>query len=233
MPTLVIANKVYSSWSLRPWILMRELNLPFEEVLIPFGPTFDDPEWKAKVKRYSAAGKVPALVDDGITVWESLAIIEYLADKHPGAGIWPKDVAARAYARSISSEMHAGFQALRGACPMNVARRFPTKDRGPGVEADVARIAAIWREARERFGVPAGGPFLFGAFCAADAMFAPVAVRLRAYGITVDAVGEAYVDAVLNTTAYQAWREAALQEPWIVDEDEVDERPLQDFRKLD
>jgi glutathione S-transferase len=225
---LIIANKVHSSWSLRPWILLSAFNIPFEEVLIPFGPSFDDPEWKAKVKAYNPAGKVPAIVDGDVQVWESLSIMEYIADKHPELAIWPRERAARAFARNIASEMHAGFSALRNACPMNLGKRHASKDRGPKVAADVARVTAIWNEARSRWG--SGGPFLFGAFTAADAMYAPVATRLRSYSISVDPVSEAYCDAIYAHPAFVSWRKAALAEPWIVPEDEADEPVLENYR---
>lgn len=226
---LVIANKCYSSWSLRPWLLLTEFGIPFEEVLIPFGPSFvEDAGWKRAIAAFTPAGKVPVLIDGELQVWETLAIMEYLAERHSEHAIWPGDPAARAMARAISSEMHASFSALRGACPMNLAWVHPVRDRGPKVAADVARISAIWREARERFG--ADGPFLFGAFSAADAMFAPVVARFSGYSIPLDPVGASYVAAVTATKGYQAWREAALSEPWIVAEDEVDEPLLTDFR---
>ncbi len=225
---LVVGNKCYSSWSLRPWLLMRALNLPFEEVLLPFGPTMDDPAWKAKLAAYTPGGKVPVLVDGTTQVWDSLAIIEYLAECHPQAGVWPKDKAARAFARCIASEMHAGFNGIRGACPMNLGKRYASKDRGSRVAADVARLSAIWNEARANHG--AGGPFLFGAFSAADAMFAPVATRIRTYGIKVDAVSEAWIEAIHTHPAFVAWRDAALQEPWIVAVDETDEPASENFR---
>ena len=229
---LIIANKLHSSWSMRPWLLLSAFNIPFEEILIPFGPTFSDPDWKAKVRVHNPAGKVPALVDgDGdqaLQVWESLSIMEYIADKHPELAIWPRDRAARAFARNISSEMHAGFSALRNACPCNLGKRHPPKDRGPGVAADVARITAIWNECRARFG--AGGPFLFGHFTAADAMFAPVCTRFRTYSIALDPVSEAYCEAIYANPAFVNWRNAALAETWIVPEDEADEPVLEDFR---
>lgn len=225
---LVIANRNYSSWSLRPWLLLTQFGIPFEEVVVPFGPTFNDPAWKRVIGEYSPAGKVPILIDDAIQVWESLAIMEYIADIRPDLPIWPRDPAARAMARSVASEMHASFSALRGACPMNLAWVHPARDRGPGVAADVARIVAIWRQARESFG--ADGPFLFGAFSAADAMFAPVVARFVGYSIPLDPVCAAYVVAVTATEGYQAWRDAALAESWIVAEDEVDEPILTDFR---
>lgn len=225
---LLIGNKVHSSWSLRPWILMTHFKIPFEEILIPFGPTFDDPDWKAKVRAHNPQEKVPALVDGDVTVWESLAIMEYLADRFPEKAIWPRDIKARALARAISCEMHAGFSALRGTCVMNLGKKHPPKDRGPAVAADVKRITQIWNDARARFGV--SGPFLFGEFSAADAMYAPVTARFRTYSIAVDPVSEDYISAVQATPAYQAWRDQALQEPWIVPLDEADEPVLENYR---
>ena len=229
MPTLVIGNKCHSSWSLRPWILMRQLGDPFDEVLVPFTDPIDTPEWKAQVRKYSPAGKVPALVDGDVAVWDSLAIIEYVAEMRPDLPVWPRERAARAMARSISAEMHSGFSALRSACPMNLGKRYAEKDRGAAVARDVARVTEIWRTARERYG--AEGPFLFGQFGAADAMYAPVVTRLDTYSIPVDSVSRAYMDAVLGTAAFQEWRAAALTETWIVPEDEVDEEPIATFRK--
>jgi glutathione S-transferase len=225
---LIIANKVHSSWSMRPWLLLTHFGIPFEEVLIPFGPTFDDPDWKRQVKAHNPAGKVPALVDGATQVWESLSIMEYVADLRPDLAIWPKDRAARALARSISSEMHAGFSAMRNACPVNLGKRHAPKDRGPKVAADVARITQIWNDCRAHHG--AGGPFLFGQFTAADAMYAPVCTRLRSYSISADPVSEAYCDAIYALPAFKAWRDAALKEPWIVPEDEMDEPVLENYR---
>ena len=229
MPTLVIGNKCHSSWSLRPWLLMKEFGIPFEEVLIPFMDPIASPEWKAKLRPYSPAGKVPALVDDGLQVWDTLAIVEYLAEKHADLPIWPRDRAARAMARSIAAEMHSGFGALRSACPMNMGKKFPAKDRGPEVAKDVARILEIWATARERFGE--GGPFLFGAFSAADAMYAPVVTRFVTYSIPLDETGGTYSLAILSLPSFEEWKQAALDEPWIVPEDELDEEPLEDYRR--
>lgn len=225
---LLIGNKCHSSWSMRPWLLMSALGIPFEEILIPFAHPIDNPEWRAKIAPWSPSGKVPALTDGEIKVWETLAIMEYLAERFPEKGVWPKDVAARAMARSIASEMHAGFGALRNACPVNLGKRHPARDRGPAVAKDVARITAIWNECRARFGQ--GGPFLFGAFTAADAMYAPIATRLRTYSIAADPVSEAYIDAIHALPAFVAWREAALKETWIVPEDEADEPVLENYR---
>lgn len=229
---LIIGNKLHSSWSMRPWLLLKAFGVPFEEVLIPFGPTFDDPDWKRQIKAHNPAGKVPALVDGEIQVWESLAIMDYVADLRPDLAIWPRDRAARALARSIAAEMHAGFSALRSACPVHLGKIFAPRDRGPKVAADVARVTAIWNDARSRFGAKdaGGGPFLFGSFTAADAMYAPVCTRLRSYSIAVDPVSEAYCDAIYAHPAFVEWREAAIQEPWIVPEDEPDDPVLTNFR---
>jgi glutathione S-transferase len=229
MMKLVIGNKLYSSWSMRPWLVMRAFGIPFEELLVPFGQAATDPAWKAQIAAYTPAGKVPALVDGSITLWETLAIIEYLAESHPDLPIWPRDKMARAMARAIANEMHAGFQALRGACMMNLGKRFASRDRGEAVSGDVARIVALWKEARECYG--AAGPFLFGSFSAADAMYAPVTARLRGYSIKVDRMSEAYIDAVQAHPAYQQWRKEALAEPWIIASDEVDEPVLENYRK--
>ena len=229
MPTLVIGNKCHSSWSLRPWILMRQLGVPFDEVLVPFTDPIDTPEWKAQVRKYSPAGKVPALVDGDVAVWDSLAIVEYVAEMRSDLPVWPRERAARAMARSISAEMHSGFSALRSACPMNLGKKYGEKDRGAAVARDVARITEIWRAARERYG--AEGPFLFGQFGAADAMYAPVVTRFDTYSVPVDPVSRAYMEAVLGTAAFREWRAAALAETWIVPEDEVDEEPIATFRK--
>lgn len=223
---LLIGNKCYSSWSLRAWLLMRATGIAFTEQLV----LLDEPGFKEAI--FAAApgsgGTVPTLVDGEIAVWETLAICEYLHDTQPQAGIWPRDKAARAHARAISSEMHAGFMALRSACPMNLGKRFAARDRGPGVARDVERLTGLWRQARERFG--AGGPFLYGAFSAADAMFAPVVTRLDTYGIAVDPVSRDYMQAVLALPAYREWLAAALAEPWIVAQDEVDEPALVNLR---
>lgn len=205
---LIIGNKLYSSWSLRPWILMKALNLPFTETVIPLS----QPDTKKNILEHSPSGKVPLLIDGEVRVWESLAIMEYLAEKHPGAGVWPKDQRARAHARAASSEMHAGFQALRQTCPMNLGRKFAPQALSVDAKDNVARIEALWGEARATFGT--GGPFLYGAFSAADAMFAPVVTRLDTYQIPVAAGTRAYLTAMLQHPAFVAWRLAALKEPW-------------------
>ncbi len=214
---LVIGNKNYSSWSLRPWLAMRHLDIPFEEVLIPL----DQPDTKARILTHSPGGKVPVLVDGDLTVWESLSILEYLAEKFPEKGVWPVPPAARAHARSITCEMHAGFMALRSACPMNLRKQFAYRDRGADVTRDAVRLQQMWAECRRRFGRE--GPFLYGRFSAADAMFAPVVTRFETYSIPVDDEVRAYMDAVLSTPAFLEWKAAGVQEPWVLEHDEVDE----------
>lgn len=213
---LVVGNKLYSSWSLRPWLVAAHFGFAFEETVIPL----DQPDTKEAIRRFSPAGRVPCLVDGDITVWESLAIIEYLAEKAPDQAIWPRDRAARALARSISNEMHAGFLALRKACPMNLRRTFAYRDFGADAARDAVRIVEIWRDARSRYG--AGGPFLFGEFTAADAMYAPVVVRFQAYGWPVEPDTRSYMDAVQALPAFVTWAEAARKEPWILQADEIE-----------
>ncbi len=225
---LIIANKTYSSWSMRPWLVLKHFDINFDEVLIPFGETFDDPNWKAVVSQYTPAGKVPALLDGDIKVWETLAMIEYIAELYPHLAIWPKDKAARSMARAISSEMHAGFGALRNACPMNLGKKHASKERGAGVMSNVERICALWKTAREQFG--SNGQFLFGEFSAADAMFAPVTTRLMTYSIDVDAHSQDYIAAIYALPAFKEWQKAALNERWIVPLDEADEPILENYR---
>ena len=223
---LVIANKAYSSWSLRPWILMKMLGIPFTEDVIPL----DTPEFRPRVDAYHAGSTVPNLVDGDVTVWESLAIMDYLAERFPDKAVLPQDRKARAFARTIASEMHAGFRGLRQACPMNVRKIHPAKDRGEAVAKDVARITHLWNKALATYGKPSGqGPFLFGAFTAADAMFAPVVTRLVTFSITVDAASKAYCDAVLGSAAFRQWHTEAMAETWVVAYDEADEPMLGAF----
>jgi glutathione S-transferase len=229
---LTIANKLYSSWSLRPWLLMRALDIPFSETVIPLYR----PDSKARLAAISPTGKVPVLGDGSIKVWESLAILEHLAEKFPEKPVWPRDAAARAHARAISAEMHAGFTALRSTCPMNLAKRFaPRAHWGAEVTRDVSRIEAIWREARSQFAGratgAAAGPFLYGAFSAADAMFAPVVTRLDTYRLPVSAESRAYMDAILAHPAFVEWRTAALAEPWDLPHYEEGHTPEIDFRQ--
>ena len=206
--TLVLANKAYSSWSLRPWILLVQFKIPFEEVVIPM----DRPETREAMLKYAPTGKCPSLHDGRISVWESLAIVEYVAEAFPEKPIWPRSKAARALARSLASEMHAGFQALREACPTNFRRAPKPIALRDEVKADVARIEAAWAHARETHGK--AGPFLFGRFSAADAMFAPVVNRFHAYAAPVSPATRAYIDAVMALPAWKAWIADAAAEPW-------------------
>ena len=203
-PTLVIGNKNYSSWSLRPWLAMKVAGIPFAEHRIPlYGPGS-----KAQILAYSPAGKVPCLADGDLRVWDSLSICEYLAEKHPG--LWPQDPAARALARSVSAEMHSGFANLRAKMSMNIRKRYPGLGRTPESMADVARIVSLWSDCRARYGK--GGRFLFGAVSIADAMYAPVVLRFRTYEVELPADCRAYSDAVLALPAMQDWIAAAMAE---------------------
>lgn len=211
--TLYIGNKNYSSWSFRPWIAMTAAGIPFEEVLIPF----DFPAGNPRFKDISPTARVPVLHHGDVRVWESLAIIEYVAELFPDKGIWPTSAADRAVARAISMEMLSDFRALRGACPMNIRRPKRVIDLPAGVMDDVARIETIWRELRQK----SGGPFLFGQFSGADAMFAPVVNRFDVYDLVRDEETLAYMNAMKAHPAWLKWQEAALQETWIVPEDEA------------
>jgi glutathione S-transferase len=213
---LLIGNKNYSSWSLRPWIAMKVAGIAFAEQVI----SLDAADFADRVRKISAAGKVPALADGETQVWESLAILDYLAEKFPQACLWPAEQKARAHARSIAAEMHAGFTPLRRHYPMNVRR--PVKRREPIAEVvgHINRIEAMWTDCRTRFGQT--GPFLFGAFGAADAMYAPVVSRFHTYAVDVGPVVRAYMEAVMGLPAWAEWRAAALQEPWVLPSDEVD-----------
>lgn len=214
---ITIGNKNYSSWSLRPWIAMREKGLEFGETIIPL----DQEDTASRILAGNPAGRVPFLKHNGLLIWESLAILEYLADAFPDKGFWPKDRAARALARCVANEMHAGFQALRNACPMNLRRPKKQLVVPETVLLNVQRIEAIWRQCRETFGD--GGPFLFGEFCNADAMYAPVVTRFDTYMLPVADDTREYMDAVMGTRAFREWKEAALKESWIVPSDEVPE----------
>lgn len=213
---LTLGNKNYSSWSFRPWIGMKVAGIAFEEEVI----SLNAEDFKARVGRISGSGKVPVLADGNVHVWESLAILEYAAEKFPGAGLWPADPAARALARSIASEMHGGFVPLRRHLPMNMWRPVMTRELTAEADANVRRIEAIWTDCRNRHG--GGGPFLFGPFGAADAMFAPVVSRFHTYAVEVNASSHRYMEAVMGLPAWAEWLAAALREPWILPEDEVD-----------
>ena len=213
---LVIGNKNYSSWSFRPWLAMKVASIAFEETLI----SLEAPDFKSRVMALGGAGRVPTLIDGDTCVWELLAILEYLAEKFPAAALWPEPAAARAHARAVASEMHAGFAALRRQLPMNIRRPVIPRALDTDATGDVARIEAIWSECRSRFGT--GGPFLYGAFTAADAMFAPVVWRFHTYAVEVSAVAQAYMRALMTLPAWNEWREAARLEPWVLPHDEVD-----------
>jgi glutathione S-transferase len=212
--TLVIGNKNYSSWSMRPWVLMRQLGIPFEEKKLRFHST----EWDGEIERWSPSRLVPVLWNGDQTVWDTLAIAEALHEWFPEKGVWPNDAAARAFARSASAEMHSGFRDLRGAMPMNIRSSYPGKGMSPAVQANIDRIEKLWKEARARFG--SGGPFLFGAFSAADAMFAPVTTRFRTYAVKLSPESQRYCDAVLAAPGVRAWVDDAVKEKEFVQDDE-------------
>ncbi|MFN3819820.1 glutathione S-transferase family protein [Blastomonas sp.] len=203
--TLFTANRNYSSWSLRPWVLMRGLGIDFEDRLVPFG----GPDNSAEFRSFAPNGKVPCLHDDGTVVWDSLAIIEYLAERHQG--VWPSDATARAWARCAAAEMHSGFSALRNICPMSVGVRAQLHDIPPALQADIDRISEIFCEGLDRF----SGPWLAGTdFTAVDAFFAPVAFRVRTFGLRLDDRTAAWVGRMLGHPAMFAWESAALAETW-------------------
>ncbi|MBM3531789.1 MAG: glutathione S-transferase family protein [Alphaproteobacteria bacterium] len=213
--TLIVGNKNYSSWSMRPWLALKRTGAAFEEIVIPL----DRPETRAEIFKHSPSGFVPTLKDDELTVWDSLAICEYLAEKFPGAALWPQDPSARAVARSVSAEMHSSFSALRTNMPMNMRANLPGKGRAPGVQEDVNRISAIWRDCRARFG--SGGPYLFGSFSIADAMYGPVVSRFVTYQVELDADAKAYVNTMWADPALAAWAESARREPWVIEKSEL------------
>lgn len=213
--TLVIGNRNYSSWSMRPWVLMRAKQIEFEEIQIRL---FQPDSLKRKLT-YSPAGKVPALIAGGVHVWESLAILERLAELFPDSELWPSHDSARAVARSVSGEMHAGFEALRTHMPMNCRARLPGLGRGPGVAEDIERVCELWRDCRSRFGQD--GDFLFGEFGNADAMFAPVVTRFQTYAVELGDVEARYAKSVLAHPAVAEWMEAAAAEPWTVERYEL------------
>jgi glutathione S-transferase len=213
---LVIGNKNYSSWSMRPWLALRANDIAFDEVFIPLYTGDAD---KRRILDFTPSGKVPALIDGDITIWDSLAIIEYVAERFPQSRIWPEDRARRAHARSISAEMHSGFAALRNECGMNLHRPVRAVALSADARADVARVEQIWIDCRERYGK--FGPFLFGAFGGADAMFAPVVHRFRSFAIAVAPEAQAYMDTMMALQAFQQWTSAALAETLIIDKFET------------
>jgi|SRR5580704_8547709 glutathione S-transferase len=211
---LYIGNKNYSSWSLRPWLALTWAGIPFEERLIPLGGPGYGQSKIPEVLAVSPSGRVPALAVDGITVWDSLAIAEWAAEHAPAAHLWPDDARARALCRSVTCEMHAGFPALRRDLAMNVRRRTTARAWADDTRADLARVEQLWAATRERHG--AAGPFLFGARTVADAFYAPVATRLRTYGVAVEPATQAYCEAIFADPAFRAWEAAAEAEPWVI-----------------
>jgi glutathione S-transferase len=214
---LAIGNKNYSSWSMRPWLALRANDIPFAETVIPLYT--DNPADKQQILNFSRAGKVPVLVDGDITVWDSLAIIEYIAERYPEKKLWPDDVATRAHARSVCAEMHSGFVALRSECGMNLHRPVRPVALSADALANVARVQEIWRECRTRYG--AGGPFLFGRFGAADAMYAPVVHRFRTFAIEVGLEAKAYMDTMMALPAFQEWTRDGLAETLVIEKFET------------
>jgi glutathione S-transferase len=206
---LVIGSKNFSSWSLRGWLALEHTGAPYEEIFVSFG----DPDWREQIKRHSPSGKVPYLIDGALGIWDSLAIVEHLHEKFPAANLWPRDPAARALARSVVAEMHSGFTALRSNMPMDLQENAPGKGHTPEALADAARVQEIWRACRSRFG--AGGPYLFGAFSAADCFYAPVVFRFLSYGVPLDATAQGYCDAILTHPIVKKWRDAGLKEPHV------------------
>ncbi len=214
---IVIGNKNYSSWSMRPWVLAKEAGIPFEEVQLKFNEA-DGGLTVVGIERFGVAGKVPVLVIDGEPVWDSLAICETLAERFPEKHLWPADARARQVARSICAEMHSGFQAMRGAMPMNIRSLYPGKGMNDKSRRDIDRILALWTSCREKFGK--GGAMLFGRFSVADAYFAPVVMRFRAYAVELPPVPRAYSEAVLALRSVREWMDGARQETEFVAEDE-------------
>ena len=211
---LLIGNKNYSSWSLRPWLALKHFEVPFEEEQL----LLNGPGWKQAMLEQSPTGRVPVLIDGDLRIVESLAIIEYVADLVPERDVWPRDRELRALARSAAAEMHSGFTALRAAAPMNLRASHPNKVSLDSVAADLKRIETIWGDLLQR----SGGPFLGGSFCGADAMFAPVATRIRTYALPVPDFAAEYVEAIYALLEFQEWLAAALREAWVVDDDEID-----------
>lgn len=211
---LLIGNRNYSTWSLRPWLVLRHFEIPFEDEVLQLSGE----GWRDVLAARSPTAKVPVLIDGDLVVPETIAIIEYLADRFPDRAIWPANVAERARARAAACEMHAGFTALRSHAPMNLRASHPGKVDGDAVAADLRRIETLWTDLLNR----SGGPYLFGDFTAADAMFAPVATRIRTYDLAVSDRANRYVEAIYSLPAFQDWLGMALHEPWIVDNDEID-----------
>lgn len=211
---LIFANKNYSSWSLRPWLVLKHFGIAFDEEMA----LLNGEGWQENIRKKSPTGKVPVLVDGDVVVPETIAIIEYLNDKYPAKGIWPSNRVERALARAAAAEMHGGFTALRNAAPMNLKASHPGKVDLDEVAGDLKRIDRLWGELITR----SGGPYLFGQFTAADAMFAPVATRIRTYELPVSDLSMEYVEAIYALPAFQEWLAEAVKEPWVVEQDEID-----------
>ncbi len=209
--TIVLGNKNYSSWSLRGWLALKRCGIEFDEVIIPLRT----PTSREQILSHSKAGLVPILKHDGQTIWETMAICEYLAETFPDAGLWPDDKVARAKCRSVSNEMHAGFVNFRSHMPMDIKNQYPGMGRGNGVAEDIRRVLEIWQDCREQF--VSEGPFLFGSFTIADAMFAPVVSRLKTYEVELPEFARDYCDAVWNCTEMREWRAAAELETWVIE----------------
>ncbi|MBI1253611.1 MAG: glutathione S-transferase [Hyphomonas sp.] len=208
MRRFVSGNLNYSSWSIRPLLVARKVNLPVEEVILPL----DFPETTTQLKALSPTAKVPLLIWDGTEIWESLAITEFIAEWAPPGAVWPLDPEKRAIARAVSSEMHAGFQTIRQLCSMDIRSRHPAPDMTPALEADITRLQAMWSGLRARYG--SGGPFLFGAWSAADAFYTPVVTRFRTYGLPLSGAAAEYSAAVLEDPLFRTLEEQAKLEPW-------------------
>lgn len=210
---LLIGNKNYSSWSLRPWLVLTHFAIPFDEEFVNLGA----PDYKSVLASRSPSGRVPVLFDGDLILNETIAIIEYLADCFPNKPIWPLDVKSRALARAAAAEIHAGFADLRNRAPMNLRADYPGRVDYDTIKSDMRRLEVLWGELMAR----SGGPYLFGEFSAADAMYAPVAARLRTYDIPVAKLTGEYVEAIFDLPAFKQWRKAALDEPWRIEEDEI------------
>lgn len=213
--TLIIGNKNYSSWSLRPWILMKYFKIPFEELLVPLY----EGNYKSELVKYAPNEKVPILIDGDVKVWESLSICEYVAERFPNERMWPQKIEHRAWARSVAQEMHAGFSHLRKHMPMNIRGTFPGKGRSHEVGLDIHRVLQIWESCRRQF--KNDGPFLFGHFTIADAMFVPVVTRFRTYGVKTVSYSNEYYDTILDLPSFKEWEAAAGREAWVIKSSEI------------
>ena len=213
---LVIGNKNYSSWSMRPWLALRASNIPFEEIFISLYTGAAD---KQRILDFSRAGKVPILIDGDLAIWDSLAIVEYIAERFPEKRLWPEHPVQRAHARSVSAEMHSGFAALRNECGMNLHRPIRAIELSDEARANIARVEEIWADCRERYGK--SGPYLFGTFSAVDAMFAPVVHRFRTYAVAVRKETLAYMDTMMTLPAFAEWTKAGLAETIVIEKFET------------